>query len=131
MTSILRSVLHNKKILFDNVFKSGLRLEHEGKVTILHRCSDLEKRFLVWTKRYPNIKDVPNEVPNSVMDRCRNKMRIKICNYMMIFTIIGCVAMIITGKRAAARGDNLPSRTIEWHKKLREEAEAEKKAALK
>lgn len=55
------------------------------------------------------------------MERARNKFRIKICNYMILATILGCIAMIVTGKKKAERGETVSKMNMDWHKKYNEE----------
>lgn len=62
-----------------------------------HRVNNLEKKFLVWTGKYKTVEEVPDHVNQSVVERARNRMRIKIANWMMIFTAIGCVVMVVIG----------------------------------
>lgn len=52
----------------------------------------------------------------------------KVCNYMLVATIIGCITMIISGKRAAKRGESVQKSNLEWHKKYNEEAAAKEAA---
>lgn len=49
---------------------------------------------------------------------------------MIVATIIGSILMIISGKRAAARGESVTKDNAEWHRKYNEEA-ATKEAAAK
>lgn len=47
----------------------------------------------------------------------RNKARIKLCNYMIVITLLGCLSAIIIGKKAAERGENLHQQREEWLQK--------------
>lgn len=50
------------------------------------------------------------------MEYCRNKMRIRVANYMAIATIIGCIVMIYSGKKAAkSGGEGVAQRNLDWH----------------
>lgn len=49
------------------------------------------------------------------MERCRNKMRIKLANLMIGLTIIGCAIMVYSGKQAAKRGESVTKQNLEWH----------------
>ncbi|XP_046808599.1 UPF0389 protein GA21628-like [Lucilia cuprina] len=82
--------------------------------------NNLEKRFLVWTGKYKSVKEVPNFVSAEVMERSRNKMRIRIANIMMGLTVLGCALMIYSGKEAAKRGESVTKQNIEWHKRYNE-----------
>lgn len=46
----------------------------------------------------------------------RNKARIKACNYMIAFTLVGCLGAVLLGKKQAARGENLLKQREEWLK---------------
>jgi hypothetical protein len=61
------------------------------------------------------------------MERCRNKVRIKVANYMMLVTAIGCIVMVMSGKKAAEHGDSLSKMNQEWHKQYNEQVAAEAK----
>ncbi|XP_037811145.1 UPF0389 protein GA21628 isoform X2 [Lucilia sericata] len=82
--------------------------------------NNLEKRFLVWTGKFKSVHEVPNFVSAEVMERSRNKMRIRIANIMMGLTILGCALMIYSGKAAAKRGDSVTKQNLEWHKRYNE-----------
>ncbi|KAG5897182.1 hypothetical protein JTB14_022543 [Gonioctena quinquepunctata] len=103
-----------------------VRLDHNdaGKIEHTHKVNNLEKRFLVWTGKFKNINEVPAFVTQSLMERTRNRMRIRIANYMMLATAVGCIAMIYKGKQDAKRGDTLAKQNKEWHAQMRAEAEA-------
>uniref|UniRef100_A0A182JP53 Uncharacterized protein n=1 Tax=Anopheles christyi TaxID=43041 RepID=A0A182JP53_9DIPT len=98
--------------------------------THTHAPNALEKRMLVFTKRYKSIDEVPNFVSQEKMERVRNQVRIKIANYMMIATAIGCIIMVISGKKAQERGESVSQMNLDWHKEYNEKARAEYEAAL-
>lgn len=54
----------------------------------------------------------------------RNKARIKTSNYLIAFTLLGCIGAVILGKRDAARGENLVKQREDW---LRERLAEDKK----
>lgn len=45
----------------------------------------------------------------------------------MLLVLVGCVAMIVSGKKARDRGETLTDRNLEWHKKYSEGKEEEVK----
>lgn len=49
------------------------------------------------------------------------------CNYMIVATILGCIAMIYSGKQAAERGESVAQMNLDWHKKYNDEAAANEK----
>lgn len=53
-------------------------------------------------------------------DRARNKSRIKICNYMIVGTILGCIFMAWSGKQAAKRGESLNQMNVDWHQAVKD-----------
>lgn len=109
-----------------------------------HEPNNLEKRMLVWTGKYKNVAEVPSFVRyanycfkilsriNSIayfhsqdqMERCRNKIRIKLANVMMGLTVIGCAIMVYNGKQAAKRGESVTKQNLEWHNQLNQSGNA-------
>lgn len=59
-----------------------------------------------------------------VMEYCRNKMRIRVANYMALATILGCFIMIYSGKKAASRGEFVAKQNLDWHNQYNTEAES-------
>uniref|UniRef100_A0A182QDN9 Uncharacterized protein n=1 Tax=Anopheles farauti TaxID=69004 RepID=A0A182QDN9_9DIPT len=96
-----------------------------------HSPNALEKRMLVFAKRYKSIEEVPNFISQEKMERVRNQVRIKIANYMMIATAIGCIVMVISGKKAQERGESVAQMNLDWHKEYNEKARAEYEAQTK
>lgn len=107
-----------------------------------HEPNNLEKRMLVWTGKYKNVAEVPSFVryanycfkilskinsfgnfhSQDQMERCRNKIRIKLANVMMGLTVIGCAIMVYNGKQAAKRGESVTKQNLEWHNQLNQAA---------
>lgn len=50
------------------------------------------------------------------MERANNKTRIRVANIMMLLTVVGCIAMVISGKKASEDGDSVAQRNLDWHK---------------
>ncbi|XP_055373468.1 UPF0389 protein CG9231 isoform X1 [Condylostylus longicornis] len=94
-----------------------------------HKPTNLEKRFLVWTKKYKSVDEVPSHVSVETMERCRNRMRIKVANIMMVLTAVGCIVMVISGKNAMGRGESVTKQNLDWHKKYNEDKAKEEAAA--
>lgn len=90
-----------------------------------HKPDNFEKRLLVFTKKYKSVDDVPAYINQDVMERCRNQVRIKMANYMMLATVVGCIIMIISGKKAQERGDSVQKMNLDWHKEYNEKAKKE------
>lgn len=57
------------------------------------------------------------------MERANNKTRIRVANIMMLLTAIGCIAMIVSGKKAAEGGDSVQQRNLDWHKEYNKSQE--------
>ncbi|XP_058126109.1 UPF0389 protein CG9231 [Anopheles ziemanni] len=95
-----------------------------------HSPNALEKRMLVFTKRYKSIEEVPNFISQEKMERVRNQVRIKVANYMMIATAIGCIIMVISGKKAQERGESVSQMNLDWHKEYNEKARADYEASV-
>lgn len=55
------------------------------------------------------------------MEKARNKARIKIANYMMAATVLACIGMVISGKKAAERGETIAKMNVDWHKEINQE----------
>ncbi|KAK7790848.1 hypothetical protein R5R35_010722 [Gryllus longicercus] len=85
-----------------------------------HRPDNMEKRFLVWAGKYKSLEEVPPTVPQETMEKARNKIRIKIANYMMLATIVGCIGFVYSGKQAAKRGESVQKMNMDWHKQINE-----------
>lgn len=65
------------------------------------------------------------------MEKARNRIRIRLANIMMALTAIGCVFMVISGKKAAERGETVQKQNLDWHKEYNEKAIEEARAAQK
>ena len=50
---------------------------------------------------------------------------------MMLVTAIGCIVMVMSGKKAAEHGDSLAKMNIEWHKQYNEDNKEAVEAAAK
>lgn len=122
MTSFLHSIFTYKPKILQSTTTSAnaVRLEHGRLEATSHKVNNLEKRFLVWTGKYKKVEDVPNFVSQQTVERARNRMRIRIANYMMLATAIGCIGMIYSGKQAAKRGESVQKQNLEWHKEIKE-----------
>ncbi|EEZ98829.1 UPF0389 protein CG9231 [Tribolium castaneum] len=131
MNSILNTLLiKTQHILLssqnNNVY--GVRKEHSDSSKYAgtgHRVNNLEKKFLVWTGKYKTVEEVPAYVAQNVVERARNRMRIRIANYMMAATALACLGMVYLGKQAAQRGESVAQQNIEWHRRFNEDTKKE------
>ncbi|KAL6462833.1 hypothetical protein MHYP_G00292550 [Metynnis hypsauchen] len=96
-----------------------------------YRPSEMDKRILVWSGRFKTKEQIPDQVSFEMIDAARNKVRVKACYVMIALTLIACLWMVILGKDAASRNDNLTTRNMEKKAQWREEAQrARAEAAL-
>ncbi|XP_037549975.1 protein FAM162B [Nematolebias whitei] len=83
--------------------------------------SEMDKKLLIWTGRFKSKDQIPETVSFHTIDFARNKIRIQVAYAMIALTIVGCVLMVISGKRAASRHESLTSYGMEMRAKWREE----------
>ncbi|XP_010570814.1 PREDICTED: protein FAM162A-like isoform X2 [Haliaeetus leucocephalus] len=60
--------------------------------------TNFDKKVLVWAGRFKKEEDIPKHISTEVLDAARNSIRIKVCYIMIALTLLGCLAMVITGK---------------------------------
>ncbi|XP_053466950.1 protein FAM162B [Ictalurus furcatus] len=87
--------------------------------------SEMDKKILVWSGRFKSKEQIPELVSFEMIDAARNRLRVKACYVMIVLTIGGCIWMVVLGKQAVNRHDNLTSRNMEKKARLREEAQKE------
>lgn len=85
-----------------------------------YKVNNFEKRILVWMGKYKSVDDVPSFVKPEIMEKARSWMRVRISNYSIALTLLGCVVMVYMGKKARDRGDTLHKRNLNWHEEHRE-----------
>nr|BAN21446.1 conserved hypothetical protein [Riptortus pedestris] len=84
----------------------------------LHPPNNFERRMLVWTGRYKTLEDVPQIVPVDSIEKARNKIRIKVANWMILASFVACIFVSISGKRALERGESVTKMNEDWHKEM-------------
>ncbi|XP_076467369.1 UPF0389 protein CG9231-like [Babylonia areolata] len=90
----------------------------------LHRTSNFDKKILVWTKMFPTIADVPDEVTEVKMKKAKDVFRIR-ANIMMALTTVGlCVLYIWSGRRAVERGENIHTVNRDRHFEFSKKSES-------
>ncbi|XP_009477740.2 protein FAM162B isoform X2 [Pelecanus crispus] len=94
------------------------------------RPTNFDKKVLVWAGRFKKEEDIPKHVSSEALDAARNTVRIKVCYIMIALTLLGCLAMVITGKEAAKRDHTLLRMNIEKKAKWRAEVEKDEEAAV-
>lgn len=65
-------------------------------------------------------------IRGEIIEKASSRARIRIANYMMAATALACLVMIISGKRAAERGETVQKANVEWHRRVKEEEEKRK-----
>lgn len=95
------------------------------------RAQYIDKKSLVWDKRYKSVEDVPEMLPYQTIVQARNRFRIRANLFMIGLTVLAAIVMIYTGKARARTGDSVEKRTMERHRQLRaQKAEEERTAQL-
>uniref|UniRef100_A0A674GR60 Family with sequence similarity 162 member A n=1 Tax=Taeniopygia guttata TaxID=59729 RepID=A0A674GR60_TAEGU len=102
-----------------------------GKETFRNerRPTSFDKKVLVWSGCFKKEEDIPRHISSEVLDTARNIARIKVCYIMIVLTVLGCVAIIITGKEAAKKHQTLLRVNAEKKAKWRAAVEKGQEAA--
>ncbi|KAM4694289.1 protein FAM162B [Discoglossus pictus] len=114
----LRQVL---PINFSTEYSPGA---HTKSKVPLYKPTSFDKKVLMWTGRFKSEEEIPATIPVELLDRARSKARIKACYIMIGITIIACFAVIVSGKKAAARHESLTSLNLAKKAKWRQEAKS-------
>jgi len=93
-----------------------------------HKVDSFERKMFVWTGKYKTVDEVPTYVNQDVMEKTRNKIRIRIANIMVALTVIACLIMVWSGKKAADRGESVQKMNQDWHHEYQEKSIAEAQA---
>ncbi|NXC48346.1 F162B protein, partial [Penelope pileata] len=86
------------------------------------RPTNFDKKVLVWAGRFKKEEDIPKYITSEILDAARSNVRIKVCYIMIALTVLGCLAMVITGKEAAKNDRTLLRVNEEKKAKWRTEA---------
>lgn len=92
--------------------------------------TNFDKKVLVWAGRFKREEDIPKHISSELLEAARSNVRIKVCYIMIALSVLGCLAVIITGKEAAKKDQTLLRMNIEKKAKWRAEAEKEQEAAV-
>ncbi|XP_005386565.1 PREDICTED: protein FAM162A [Chinchilla lanigera] len=87
----------------------------------LHKPSDWEKRILIWSGRFKSKDQIPETISFEMLDTAKNKLRVKISYVMVALTVLGCILMVIQGKKAAQRNESLTGWNLDKKARLKEE----------
>ncbi|KAM3911120.1 protein FAM162B-like [Leptodactylus fuscus] len=93
--------------------------------------TEFDKRVLVWAGRYKKREEIPEYVSWEAISAARSNFRIKTCMAMILGTVIGCILMVRSGKKALKEENTLLQRNIEKKAKWREESAQEQSSSLK
>ncbi|NWJ01019.1 F162B protein, partial [Crypturellus undulatus] len=96
--------------------------EQAHKVAASYKPSKFDKKILLWTGRFKTEDEIPSWIPPEMLDKARNKARVKACYIMIGLSIIACFAVIASAKKAAARHESLTRWNLAKKAKWREEA---------
>ncbi|NXD66254.1 F162B protein, partial [Eolophus roseicapillus] len=96
--------------------------QHDRKPT------NFDKKVLVWAGRFKREEDIPKHISSELLEAARSNVRIKVCYIMIALSLLGCLAMVITGKEAAKKDQTLVRVNIEKKAKWRAEVEKEQEA---
>ncbi|XP_041572084.2 protein FAM162A [Taeniopygia guttata] len=114
-----------------NAQDMALQMADPGKEAFRNerRPTSFDKKVLVWSGRFKKEEDIPRHISSEVLDTARNIARIKVCYIMIALTVLGCVAIIITGKEAAKKHQTLLRVNAEKNAKWRAAVEKGQEAA--
>ncbi|KAM7062494.1 protein FAM162B [Acridotheres tristis] len=98
------------------------RAEQAHRVVASYKPSKFDKKILLWTGRFKTEEEIPLRIPPEMLDKARNKARVKACYIMIGLSIIACFAVIASAKKAAARHESLTSLNLAKKAKWRKEA---------
>ncbi|KAG8553307.1 hypothetical protein GDO81_003366 [Engystomops pustulosus] len=93
--------------------------------------TDFDKKVLVWSGRFKKQEEIPEYVSWEAIAGARSNFRIKICMAMIFGTVLGCILMVRSGKKALQEENTLIQRNLEKKAKWREEAAEQPTSSLK
>ncbi|XP_043919593.1 protein FAM162B [Protopterus annectens] len=94
-----------------------------------YRPSRFDKKVLLWAGRFKKEKDIPDIVSLELLDAARNRARVKTCYLMMGITVVACIVMVVSGKKAVQRHESLTSLNLAKKAKWKAEARREQEMA--
>ncbi|KAM8952619.1 protein FAM162A-like [Pelodytes ibericus] len=95
------------------------------------KLTSFDKKVLVWAGRFKKEADVPAYISCEVLSSARNNVRIKTCTAMIVGTVLGCIAMVISGKKAVREERTLLKRNMERKAKWRDEVAQHQQMSIK
>ncbi|XP_078268753.1 protein FAM162B-like [Rhinoraja longicauda] len=91
--------------------------------------SAYDRKVLLWVGRFKKDQDIPDMVSIEMLYAARNKIRVQICYLMIAVSVVACVVMVASGKKAFKQRENLTKWNMEKKAKLREQYMLEQEAA--
>nr|XP_021150132.1 protein FAM162B [Columba livia] len=105
--------------------------EQAHKVVASYKPSKFDKKILLWTGRFKTEEDIPPRITPEMLDKARNKARVKACYIMIALSVVACFAVIASAKKAAARHESLTrwnmAKKAQWRKEAALAAESKTK----
>ncbi|XP_072914735.1 protein FAM162A-like [Hemitrygon akajei] len=83
--------------------------------------SMFDRRCLLWTGRFKRQEDIPEMVSIEMLLATRNKIRVQVCYLMIAMSIVACVVMVASGKKAFREHDSLTKWNLERKAKMKEQ----------
>ncbi|XP_051878040.1 protein FAM162A-like [Pristis pectinata] len=83
--------------------------------------STYDKKVLLWTGRFKREQDIPEIVSIEMLYAARNKIRVQVCYLMIAMSIVACVVMVVSGKKAFKQHESLTKWNLEKKAKLKEQ----------
>ncbi|XP_078067406.1 protein FAM162B-like [Mustelus asterias] len=81
----------------------------------------LDKRVLLWSGRFKTEQDIPEMVSIEMLYAARNKIRVQVCYLMIGLSIVACLVMVVSGKKAFKNHENLTKWNLEKKAKLKKQ----------
>ncbi|XP_061846555.1 protein FAM162B isoform X2 [Colius striatus] len=76
------------------------RAEQAHRVVASYKPSKFDKKILIWTGRFKTEDEIPTRIPPEMLDKARNKARVKACYIMIGLSIVACFAVIASAKKS-------------------------------
>ncbi|KAI1299335.1 putative UPF0389 protein [Halotydeus destructor] len=89
--------------------------------------SNLERRILVWYKKFPSVEEVPNHVSLATMEKVKSKARIHLNLVLVGIFSVGFFVTALQGRKARDAGHTVEKLNIDWHRQYNDPSNVEKK----
>jgi len=83
-----------------------------------HVPNTMTKKMLVWSGQFASAAEIPETITSGQLGKARGWFRIRLGNFLMIITLVGCYFMAKLSKRDAARGQSITRQNLEWHESM-------------